>query len=296
MIIDFHTHIFPPLFREDRDRLATEDPAFRSIYKSPDARIASAEDLIQSMDEEGVQRSVVFGFPWENAELYARHNDYIIEAVHQYADRLTGFCAFSPHTPGGAQEAERCLNQGLSGIGELAVYGSGLTSDTIEALKEVMAVCVETDVPLLLHTNEPVGHAYPGKTPNTLRQIYDFVRTYPSNRIVLAHWGGGLLFYGLMKKEVREALRNVWFDTAASPFLYTPDIYRMAGEIIGFEKILFGSDYPLIRPQRYFREMANAGISLEQLAQIKGLNAQRLLPNRSRRDVPATQCRPLAQS
>jgi len=281
MIIDFHTHIFPPPFREERDRLATEDPAFQSIYSSPDARIASAEDLIQSMDEEGVQRSVVFGFPWENAELYARHNDYIINAVHQYPDRLTGFCAFSPLSPGGAQEAERCLNQGLSGIGELAVYGSGLTSETIKGLKDVMAVCVETDVPLLLHTNEPVGHAYPGKTPNTLRQIYDFVRTYPSNRIVLAHWGGGLLFYGLMKKEVREALRNVWFDTAASPFLYTPDIYRMAGEIIGFEKILFGSDYPLIRPQRYFREMADAGIPFEQLAQIKGLNAQRLLPDRS---------------
>ena len=277
MIIDFHTHLFPPAFREQRNQLIHEDPAFRSIYSSSDDKLASAEDLIRSMEKEGVQRSVVFGFPWEKAELYARHNDYIIESVHQYPDRLTGFCAFSPHSPGGAREAERCLDQGLAGVGELAVYGSGLTSEVVEALRDVMEVCSRTDVAFLLHTNEPVGHAYPGKTPNTLRQIYDFVRTYSSNRIVLAHWGGGLLFYGIMKREVREALHNVWFDTAASPFLYNPDIYRIAGEIVGFEKILFGSDYPLIRPERYFKEMASAGISPEQMNQIKGLNAERLL-------------------
>jgi predicted TIM-barrel fold metal-dependent hydrolase len=277
MIIDFHTHLFPPSFREQRDRLVHEDPAFQSIYSSPDAKLASAQDLIRSMDEEGVQRSVVFGFPWKKAELYAKHNDYILESVHQYPDRLTGFCAFSPLSPGGAREAERCLDQGLSGVGELAVYGSGLTSEMVKALGDIMKVCSRTDVPFLLHTNEPVGHSYPGKTPNTLREIYDFVRAYPANRIVLAHWGGGLLFYGLMKKEVREALRHVWFDTAASPFLYTPDIYRIAGEIVGFEKILFGSDYPLIRPERYFTEMASAGLSPQQIKQIKGLNAAQLL-------------------
>jgi predicted TIM-barrel fold metal-dependent hydrolase len=277
MIIDFHTHLFPPAFIEQRDRLVHEDPAFESIYRSPDARLASAEDLIRTMDEEGIHQSVIFGFPWENSELYARHNDYVLESVHRYPDRLIGFCAFSPLSSGGAREAERCLEQGLSGVGELAVYGSGLTSEVVDALSDVMELCSRTHVPFLLHTNEPVGHAYPGKTPNTLKQIYDFIRSYPSNRIVLAHWGGGLLFYGLMKKEVREALKNVWYDTAASPFLYTPDIYRIAGQIVGFEKVLFGSDYPLIRPRRYFKEMASAGLSSEQVNQIKGLNALRLL-------------------
>jgi predicted TIM-barrel fold metal-dependent hydrolase len=106
-----------------------------------------------------------------------------------------------------------------------------------------------------------------------LAQIYNFLEAYPSNRIVLAHWGGGLFFYSLMKREVKDALRHVWFDTAASPFLYTPDIYRIAGEIIGFEKIFFGSDYPLISPERYFREMEQADIDPEHLKKIKGENA-----------------------
>jgi len=277
MIIDFHTHIFPPLFRDQRLKFTSHEPAFESLYSSPRAKLVGVKELIRSMDKDEVQRSVVFGFPWENVEHFKRHNDYIVESVQQYPQRLTGFCCFSPLSRGGPEEAERCLSQGLSGVGELAVYKSGLTSEVVKALEDVMAVCSQTDTPFLLHTNEPVGHIYPGKTPNTLLQIFDFIKAYPLNRIVLAHWGGGLLFYGLMKRDVREAFKKVWFDTAASPFLYMPDIYRIAGEIIGFDKILFGSDYPLLRPRRYFNEMSSAKISLSQMEQITGLNATRLL-------------------
>jgi len=130
---------------------------------------------------------------------------------------------------------------------------------------------------VLIHTNEPVGHDYPGKTPNTLAQIYRLVERFQANTLVLAHWGGGLFFYSLLKKEVKDRLKNVYFDTAASPFLYDPAIYRMAVELVGVEKILFGSDYPLIEPQRYFKELDSLQLPIEQRAQICGLNAERLL-------------------
>lgn len=277
MILDFHTHVFPPFFRDDRAALFPHEPAFEALYRSPEARLSGVTELLRSMDEEGVERSVIFGFPWEELEHYRKHNDYIIEAVQKYPERLTGFCSFSPLSPGGLKEVERCLNSGLSGVGELAVYGSGLSSEVTEALDEVAGLCTRFDVPLLLHTNEPVGHQYPGKTSMTLNQIYSFLKANPSNRIVLAHWGGGLLFYGLMKREVREVFKNVWFDTAASPFLYSPEVYRIAGEIIGFEKVIFGSDYPLLRPQRYFKEIESAGLTPEATKGITGLNGARLL-------------------
>ena len=280
MIIDFHTHVFPSCFRDDRSAFFSDEPAFKTLYLSPQAKLAGAKELIRNMDEEDIHKSVIFGFPWENPEHYRIHNDYIIESVHRYPDRLIGFCCFSPLSAGGSREAERCLQSGLSGVGELAVYGTGLSSEMINSLKEVMGLCSQFDVPFLLHTNEPIGHNYAGKTPMTLAQIYGFIKAYPSNRIVLAHWGGGIFFYGLMKKEVKEVFKNVWFDTAASPYLYTPDIYRIAGETIGFEKILFGSDYPLLKPQRYFKEMESAGLSPGSLEQVKGSNAAKLLsPN-----------------
>jgi predicted TIM-barrel fold metal-dependent hydrolase len=132
-------------------------------------------------------------------------------------------------------------------------------------------------VPLLLHTNEPVGHAYPGKSPMQLGELYDLVKAFPDLTLILAHWGGGLFFFNLLKKEISHALKNVYFDTAASPYLYRPEIYRLAAEIIGPEKILFGSDYPLLPPSRYLKEMAAGGLAPEHQEMITKHNAMKLL-------------------
>src|SRR4030042_1313343 len=224
MVIDFHTHIFPRYFREKRDGFFSQEPVFEALYRSANSRLASKDELLQSMEEQGIQRSVIFGFPWEKTEHFRRHNDYIIESVQRYPDKLTGFCCFSPLSPHAPSEVRRCLDAGLAGVGELAVYQSGFSRDIIRNLHEVMEICADRNVPVLFHTNEPVGHVYPGKTPVELSEIYALLKQYPSNRIILAHWGGGLFFYSLMKKEVRDVLKNVWFDTAAFPFLYYPTI------------------------------------------------------------------------
>jgi hypothetical protein len=141
----------------------------------------------------------------------------------------------------------------------------------------IMELCRERGRPVLIHTNEPIGHAYPGKTPVTLAQNYRLVKRFSGTTIVLAHWGGGLLFFSLLKKEVKESLRNVYFDTAASPFLYDPGIYAIAAQTIGVEKVLFGSDYPLLPPSRYFKEMEAGGLSEPDRAAVCGLNAARIL-------------------
>lgn len=277
MILDFHTHIFPPFFTRERERFFPEEPAFELLYRAPNAKMADCGELLMSMDEAGVDRSVVFGFPWQKAEHFKRHNDYILESVLRHPHRLVGFCTFSPDSPEGRREAERCLEAGLSGVGEIALYHRGLSDDTSGLLAELLEVCARHEAPILLHTNEPVGHAYPGKTPVSLSALYGLIRRHPAQRFILAHWGGGLFFYALMKKEVGVVLENTWFDTAASPFLYRPDVYRIAGEIVGFDKILFGSDFPLLPPGRYFAEMESAGLSREAVDRIRGGNGARLL-------------------
>ena len=277
MIIDFHTHLFPKEFREARERFFHNEPAFRIIYENPKARLAGVRELLRHMDEEGIERSVVFGFPWEQYDNFRRHNDYILEAVSRYPDRLIGFCCFSPLAVKGAQEADRCISAGLKGVGELAVYSGGMNRPVLDALDEVMAICRQRGVPVLVHTNEPVGHQYPGKVPISVKQIYELIRHFPANRIILAHWGGGLFFYALLKKGVKEELNNVWFDTAASPYLYKETIYRIAGEILGYDKIVFGTDYPLLPASRYYEEINSSGISQEAKKKILGLNAQDIL-------------------
>jgi len=277
MIIDFHTHLFPEAICSGRESYCESEPAFELLYRSPKSRLVSAPELLTAMDKNGIDQSVVFGFPWRDPELFKMHNDCIIEAVQKHPGRLIGFGCFDPGSSAAAREAERCLDGGLAGIGELAFYRSGIEDESLAQLSPVMAICRDRGRPVLIHTNEPVGRNYPGKTPNTLAQIYRLVEQFPENTIVLAHWGGGLFFFSLLKKEVKDRLKNVYFDTAASPFLYDPAIYRIAIELVGVEKILFGSDYPLIEPQRYLKELDSLQLSMDQRARICGQNAERLL-------------------
>jgi len=277
MIIDFHTHIFPSEIRRSRENFFPSEPAFELLYRSSKSRLVGAGQLLEAMDENGVDKSVVFGFPWKNPETVKRNNDYIMEVVARYPDRFVGLGCFEPSGSHAAEETDRCLNGGLSGIGELAFYETGLEPEAINRMEPVMEICRQHHAPVLIHTNEPVGHRYPGKTPNTLAQIYDLVGQFSENTIILAHWGGGIFFFSLLKKEVRQKLKNVFFDTAASPYLYDPAVYKTAVELVGAEKILFGSDYPLLAPQRYFKEMDAAGLSQDDKKAICGGNSAALL-------------------
>ena len=271
MILDAHTHLFPPRVRQDPARYATPaEPVYSAMYGTPNARTVDAEGLIRAMDEEGVDRAVTFGFPWSSEDTARMHNDYVLEAQTRYAGRITGLACFDPLKPWAEREAERALDAGLRGLGELAVYTAGFDDPALARLAALGGLCRERDLPLVVHVNEPIGHDYPGKAPLTIREIYALVRALPRTRLVLAHWGGGLFFFQTLKKQVPEALAGVYFDTAASPFLYRPQVYDLAFRILGPDKVLFGSDYPLIKPGRYFREMEEAGLSADALRMIKG--------------------------
>jgi predicted TIM-barrel fold metal-dependent hydrolase len=277
MIIDIHTHAFPSTIRKARQDYFHNEPAFELLYASPRSQLVGVSETVAMMDAQGVDKSVIFGFPWRIADTFKRNNDYILEAVTRYPDRLIGFCCLDPMHPDAPAEVERCLKGGLSGVGELAFYASGIDDRCLSSLDPIMNLAAAYNCPVMLHTNEPVGHQYPGKCPITLIQIYTLIQRFSRNRIILAHWGGGLFFYALLKKEVHSTLANVWFDTAASPYLYQPGIYSLAMEMAGADKVLLGSDFPLLNPSRYFKEMVQAGLSATQQKAVCGVNAAKLL-------------------
>jgi predicted TIM-barrel fold metal-dependent hydrolase len=140
----------------------------------------------------------------------------------------------------------------------------------------IARVAREHRLVILTHTSEPVGHLYPGKGTITPDILYRFITNFPALALVCAHWGGGLPFYALMP-EVTRALSNVYFDTAASPLLYRDEIFRHVAEIVGADKILFGSDYPLIRQSRIVKSIQSLSLSEEARSMILGGNARRLL-------------------
>ncbi|MBU3954097.1 MAG: amidohydrolase family protein [Proteobacteria bacterium] len=274
MIIDSHTHLFPEAVRSDRSYFFDKEPEFKLLYNAPKAKISTLTELMDAMDIHGVDMSVVSGFPWRNPEYARKNNDAILDAVRAYPDRIKGLACFDLAWEGAADEAVRCMDAGLSGVGELAFYLSGIDANALRLLEPVMAALLSCgNRPCMIHTNEPVGHPYPGKTPVTLEQIHTLARAFPDNRIILAHWGGGIFFYHVMKKQVKEHLKNIWYDTAASVFLYDPQIYDMAVKAGVIDKVLFGTDFPLLTPDRYFADMDKSAMTSAQKAQVLGTNA-----------------------
>jgi hypothetical protein len=277
LIIDVHTHIFPPDIIRGRDLFFRGEREFRLLYGPADSKMASAEMLIQSMDENGIDRSVVFGFPWRTPELLARHNDYVLAAAARFHDRLLPLGCLDLFSQRCVEKAEKMLLDGVRGFGELAVYTAGGNMDLVlDNFKQIAVLCREKDLVLLTHANEPVGHEYPGKAPFGLDFYYDMATAAAGATLILAHWGGGLLFFELLKRQDPGLFAHIYYDTAASPFVYRSDIYRVATQVAGHNKILFGSDYPLISPKRYFTEMRQCGLADLHIDYISGKNAARI--------------------
>jgi predicted TIM-barrel fold metal-dependent hydrolase len=277
VIIDFHTHIFPPWLKEDRDEYMKRDTCFSLLYSQPKARLATAEELIAAMDEARIDLSVVLNIGWVSHELCVKTNDYILDSVSRYPGRLIGFCAIQPRAEDAAiAEIERCARAGAKGIGELRsdVQAFDLTDE--RTMKPVVDAALKHDLMLLTHSSEPVGHEYSGKGSITPDILYAFITAFPEVRLVCAHWGGGLPFYALMP-EVAKALGNVLFDTAATVFLYKPEVFEQVSHMIGSDKILFGADYPLMHQNRVLAQVQAARLPEEDKAKILGANAQRLL-------------------
>jgi predicted TIM-barrel fold metal-dependent hydrolase len=276
MIIDCHTHIFPDEVRRDREAFCEEDEGFSSLYKNSKNKMAGVEELIASMDESGVDQSVICGFPWNRPDLCSLHNQYLLESASRYPNRLIVFVSLLFSNPDWSEkELDQRMKAGAKGVGEIAFYHHEMTSQDINAMKPILTQMEKQGIPLLLHTNERLGHSYPGKGMTPLERFYELILSFPNLPILLAHWGGGLPFYELMP-EVAKRMGNVYYDTAASPFLYSKKIYAIVSEIVGIKKVLFGTDFPLIPPQRYFKELEGSGLTDEDQKKILGLNFARL--------------------
>lgn len=270
MIVDFHTHIFPPDVRDRRQSYLQRDPTFAEMYASPRARIATAEELIQSMDAAGVDVSVVLGFAWQEHDLCLRHNDYLLAAAARYPQRIIPFCVVNPLAgPGAMEEVARCAQGGARGLGELRPESQGYDLNG-EPGGMLASLAARHGLILLFHVTEPGGHQYPGKRGLPLSDFRLFVERHPSLKVVGAHLGGGLP----LCLSSAKGLENLYVDTAAMPFLYETNVVRRALETLG-GRLLMGSDYPLVSQDRQIELIRSA--AAERAGEILGLTAACLL-------------------
>ena len=276
-VVDAHCHILPDSFGERYRELVAKDATFAALFPKPNPKMATGEGLLEAMDGAGVSHAVVMGMGWKVQEVAWEVNDYLAEAAAREPGRLTGFGSVNPAWgQEAAGEIRRCADMGLRGVGELHPDTQGFDVTDTDIMGPVMRELRELGWPLVVHSSEPVGHLYPGKGSTTPDRLYRFIEAFPENVIICAHWGGGLPFYYMMP-EVPKVLSNVYFDSAASPFLYGPEVFERVAQLAGAERILFGTDYPLINHRRLLRQVLESGLPEADQRAILGGNAAALL-------------------
>ncbi|MEW5957633.1 MAG: amidohydrolase family protein [Chloroflexota bacterium] len=292
MIIDSHIHMYPPAVAADPVGWARrmDEPYWGALVgDTPGGKTiqgwVTVEQLIADMDAAGLDQVVMQGIYFRHHDTCVAQNNWYIEWCRQYPDRLLGFATVQPLAGRPAlDEVRRAIDRGLRGVGEILPYAQGhsLRDDVFLAVVELV---IELDVPLCLHGAEPVGRDYPGRAYTPLQDYVWLAEQYPDLKLILAHLGGLLPYYEL-NPTLKKALRHVYYDTAAVPLLYRPQVYKSIVDVVGPEKILYGSDYPLlIYPRRtrqpgfkdLLAEIRECGLTEAQLGLILGDNIRRLL-------------------
>ncbi|QTX32877.1 amidohydrolase family protein [Aminithiophilus ramosus] len=274
--LDTHVHVYSPELIRTWKEVAEEEPYFGNLASGKVHRWARAEDVLDAMDHDGVDESWICGFAFSDMGLCRSQNDYVIESVRRSGGRLRGMAVVPPLAPGAEEEILRCREAGLVGVGELFPQGQGLDITDIRQTWRLVGACHEAGLFLLLHTAEPVGHDYPGKGSVGPKEAAAFCTNHPEATVILAHWGGGLWLYEQMA-EMRRVLRNAWYDVAATPFLYGPSVFRAAFAAEVGEKLLLGTDFPILRRSRYDALLELAGLDEGQRRVLEGENGERLL-------------------
>ena len=276
MIIDSHTKIYPPHFNNIREELLKTDATFSSLFSNPNAHLVTGSDLLTSMNRNKIDMSIIAGIGWTNLEVAKQANDYLLEEARQNPTRFLPLCSVDPSWGiESINELERCARLGAKGIGELHPDTQNFDITDKKVMRPLMKIARDLELPILIHSSEPVGHIYGGKGTTYPRKLIEFINNFPDNIIICAHWGGGLPFYSMMP-EISQSLINVYFDSAASPLIYNSDIFDITTKLVGAGKILFASDYPVVSPKKILAQIEKSELNSQQSRLILGGNANKL--------------------
>ncbi len=286
-IWDSHVHLFPPEIYRNWAKYADMDPTFGALTaerrdgKGTREAWVNYEEALEIAEDAGVYGLCMQGWYWNDPGLMRLHNDYMAEAIRKYPDRLKAFASVNPKFGWTAlSEMERCAALGFSGIGELGPGGNGYDFDDGDFLA-VLEMAEVLGLPVCIHCGEAVGHNYPGKDTTSLAPLPKIIRYHPGLKLILAHLGGGLPFYE-MNRRWHGSFANVRYDFAANPLLYHIRILRAVVNLIGEDRLLFGSDFPLVLYPKETRDAdmklflrdirENAGFSGKEWQKIMGEN------------------------
>jgi len=264
LIIDFHTHIYPPTVA------AKILPVAKEKLKVAVPGTGGPVDLCRMMQEGGIIRSVLLPLAKGHLDVPAL-NDWIQSETDERLP-LTAFGAIHPFMDNLEVELDRLAAWGVKGVKIMPLLQQVYPDDPrCEPLYQAL---VERDMILIAHAGrDPLDRPEVYGTPERFAAMAE---SFPDLKIVLAHLGG-LRMWDAVRRHLLPAGKNVFFDTAYVSFYMGPEEMKEMILDMGPGRVIFGSDYPWERPGRAAKIIRDLGLSKAEEDAIFFNNAALLL-------------------
>lgn len=252
--IDTHAHQPTSEFLEDAGGEIMEDAAKKF---GTELETWDYESMIEEYHEVGIGRAILLGWDAEtNTGNPPVPNDYVAEVRDAYPDFFVGFGSVDPLKDDAAEEAKRCIGDlDLSGFKfQQIAQGFDPSAPEHEAL---FTTIEDLGVPVVFHGgSSTLGAGAPGGRGLQLKYgdpmlVDDLAARHPDLDILLAHpafpWEKEQLAICQQKGNVHMDLSG-WL-----PKYIDEQVLQYAGTILQ-DKVMFGTDYPMIHPDKWLQQ------------------------------------------
>ncbi|WAC54550.1 amidohydrolase family protein [Gordonia sp. SL306] len=277
--IDMHVHIE----QDDHGHLSL-DPmlmdASEAYFKGSDNRTPTVGDIAARYRASGMA-AVVFTVDATTAlGRPAISSEEIATRAADEADVVIPFGSVDP------RQGERAIDRARSLVQDYGVRGFKFHPSlqafdpTDPALQPLWSALQDLGVPALFHTGQNgIGAGLPGGRGIKLRYsnpllLDDVAADFPGLTVIMAHPS---VPWQVEAISITTHKSNVFIDLSGwRPKYFPPELIRAAGGML-HRKVLFGTDYPLISPERWLADFAELGIKPERHEYILKSNAVEVL-------------------
>ena len=275
--IDVHAH---PSTRPWYESMRPYFEALESYYKTP-FRVRTDEEMAGEFLQAGVGAMILAWDAETTTRLPATTNEYVASVRDRFPGAIIG--AWASVDPWKGEGAVRELDHAVRDLGLAGVKFQGIAQAFFPNDRRFYPLyekCVELSVPVQFHTGTTgLGAGTPGGMGLKLKytqpiHLDDVAADFPGLTVIGCHpswpWQSEMIAI-LLHKE------NVYMETSGwSPKYFTPELKKeIAGRLQ--DKVMFGSDYPVLSYERLFRDWDAEGYPAAVLDKVFLANARRIL-------------------
>jgi predicted TIM-barrel fold metal-dependent hydrolase len=236
-VFDCHVHVQP--WGELHPSIFATMTRGRSDRARLERVLASPDELLRLLDEEGVERAALINYVApEVMGFLPTVNDYVLKYAKADRERLIPFGSIHPgHSKDVRKEAKALVKKGLGGFKVHPPHQLLFANDP--RLEPMYDVAEDAGVPVMVHTGTSTFPAAKARYGDPIT-VDDVAVDHPDLKLIMAH--GGRPLWCDTAFFIARRHRNAYIDVSSIPprrlLSYFPRL-----EEIG-DKVLFGSDWP----------------------------------------------------